>query len=151
MATVDLTPSSVALPSEPWASPVKRACITVDLAKAVTAKGSALAPADVVKVIDLPANSVVLAAGYDVTTALSGPSTTVCTIKLGDSGDDDRYVAAQSAVVTGAGTLASTNKTTLFTSADALQITLASITDGSSNTTITAGNIRVWVVYTSAA
>lgn len=147
MATVDLTPTGVALPAEPWAVPVKRAQITIDLAKAVTAKGSALAPADVVKVIDLPAGTLVLNAGYTVTTALSGPSTTVCTIKLGDSGDDDRYVTAQSAVVTGDGTLASTNKSTLFSTADALQITLASITDGSSNTTITAGKVKIWVVY----
>tara|TARA_Y100001938_G_scaffold150881_1_gene244059 strand:- start:5646 stop:6119 length:474 start_codon:yes stop_codon:yes gene_type:complete len=50
---------------------------------------------DVVQVIELPANSLVLYAGYDVLTADSAGNSG--TLSLGDGADVDRYVSASTA------------------------------------------------------
>ena len=55
---------------------------TISLAAAVTAKGSALAAADVIEALQIPAQSIVLSAGYEVTSAVTGS----CTVSLGVTG-----------------------------------------------------------------
>lgn len=61
--------------------------VELDLAAAVTAKGSALASSDVIQVIDIPAGSVVLFGGFEVTTAMTGTSTDA-TLDFGVTGGD---------------------------------------------------------------
>ena len=59
---------------------------TLDFAEATTAKGSALAAADVFQVIDVPANTMVHGAVAEVITAVNS---TVCTLDIDiDEGDD---------------------------------------------------------------
>src|SRR6056297_2806628 len=48
--------------------------VEIDFAAAATAKGSALAAADVIECISVPANSLVLNAGFEVITAAGGES-----------------------------------------------------------------------------
>ena len=55
---------------------------TINLASAVTAKGSALAAADVIEALQIPAQSIVLAAGFEITGAITGS----CTVSLGVTG-----------------------------------------------------------------
>ena len=63
----------------------------VDIAAAVTAKGSALAAADVIEVLNVPYNSLVLGGTIKVTEATTGTATDL-TIDVGDDGDADRFV-----------------------------------------------------------
>lgn len=66
---------------------------TLDLAAAATAKGSALAAADIIQCIRVPAETVVLAASFEVVTAQAGGSADQVVL-LGDTADDNRWVDA---------------------------------------------------------
>ena len=94
MATIDLaTRSGTARPSlfKAVGSPYVVE-VTVDLADAVTAKGSALAANDVIEALDLPAGTVVLSAGMRVDEAMTGTSTDA-TVDFGITGGDvDKFV-----------------------------------------------------------
>lgn len=59
----------------------------VDIAEAVTAKGSALAAADVIEALNVPVGSQVLAGGVEVMEAVTGTATNV-TIDVGVTGGD---------------------------------------------------------------
>lgn len=64
----------------------------LDLAAAATAKGSALAAADVIQTIDLPAHTLVLSAGFEVVSVMTGTSTDA-TVDLGVTGvEPDNFV-----------------------------------------------------------
>jgi len=64
----------------------------VDMAAAVTAKGSALAQGDIITALDLPAGAWILCAGAKVTEAHAGTSTDL-TLDIGLTGGNTDFVA----------------------------------------------------------
>ena len=115
---------------------------TLDFATAATTKGSALAASDVIEVLRIPAESVVIFAGFEVTTAVSGASSDV-TITLGDGGDPNRWVDtfdldAAAAGAYGTLVIATTNPTA-FASSDTVDVVITAAT-----TAPTAGKLRVF-------
>ena len=65
---------------------------SIDFGAAATAKGTALAAADIIEAITVPANTMILDAGFEVTTVHAGTSTD-CALDLGVTGTDvDAYV-----------------------------------------------------------
>ena len=119
---------------------------TISLAAAVTAKGSALAAADVIEALQLPAQSIVLAAGFEVTGAVTGS----CTVSLGVTGvSAAAYVAAfgvtGSLAVGDYATSASAGFPIVTKAADTLDLLLVTET-----TTLSAGSIRVFALVVDA-
>jgi hypothetical protein len=115
---------------------------TIDFAVATTAKGSALAAADVIEAIDVPAQSVVLNAGYEVTAAITGD----VTIDLGVTGvDADVFVdGAVLAAATTVGTFAqnaAAYQPVVLGAADTVDLLISA-----STTAISAGKVRVWAL-----
>ena len=119
---------------------------TISLAAAVTAKGSALAAADVIEALQIPAQSIVLAAGFEITSAITGS----CTVSLGVTGvTAAAYVSAFG--VTGSlsvgdyATPATAGYPIVTKAADTLDLLLVTET-----TTLSAGSIRVFAVLVDA-
>jgi hypothetical protein len=115
---------------------------TIDFAVATTAKGSALAAADVIEAIDVPAQSVVLNAGYEVTATITGD----VTIDVGVTGvDADVFVdGAVLAAATAVGTFAqnaAAYQPVVLGAADTVDLLIAG-----STTAISAGKVRVWAL-----
>jgi hypothetical protein len=120
---------------------------TLNFATATTTKGSALAATDVIEVLDIPAESVVLSAGYEVTAAITGD----VTVDVGVTGiDADNFIdGATLAAATAVGTYAqqaAAFQPIILQSADTLDVLIAT-----STTAISAGSIRVWAVVCSVA
>jgi hypothetical protein len=120
---------------------------TLNFATATTTKGSALAATDVIEVLDIPAESVVLSAGYEVTAAITGD----VTVDVGVTGiDADNFIdGATLANATAVGTYAqqaAAFQPIILASADTLDVLIAT-----STTAISAGRIRVWAVVCSVA
>jgi hypothetical protein len=120
---------------------------TLNFATAATTKGSALAATDVIEVLDIPAESVVLSAGYEVTAAITGD----VTVDVGVTGiDADNFIdGATLAAATAVGTYAqqaAAFQPIILQSADTLDVLIAT-----STTAISAGSIRVWAVVCSVA
>jgi hypothetical protein len=120
---------------------------TLNFATAATTKGSALAATDVIEVLDIPAESVVLSAGYEVTAAITGD----VTVDVGVTGiDADNFIdGATLANATAVGTYAqqaAAFQPIILASADTLDVLIAT-----STTAISAGSIRVWAVVCSVA
>jgi hypothetical protein len=120
---------------------------TLNFATATTTKGSALAATDVIEVLDIPAESVVLSAGYEVTAAITGD----VTVDVGVTGiDADNFIdGATLANATAVGTYAqqaAAFQPIILQSADTLDVLIAT-----STTAISAGSIRVWAVVCSVA
>jgi hypothetical protein len=119
--------------------------VTIDLSEAATAKGSALAAADIIQAITIPAQSVIIAAGIEVITANSG--STVLTLDLGVTGIDvDVFVDGFDAVAAVAGDYAQQpaayQPVVVGNTADTLDLLIASLT-----TTNTGGVFRVWALF----
>jgi hypothetical protein len=119
---------------------------TINFASAVTAKGSALAAADVIEALQIPAQSIVLAAGFEVISAVTGS----CTVSLGVTGvTAAAYVSAFG--VTGSlsvgdyATPATAGYPIVTKSADTLDLLLVTET-----TTLSAGSIRVFALIVDA-
>jgi hypothetical protein len=115
---------------------------TIDFAVATTAKGGALAAADVIEAIDVPAQSVVLNAGYEVTATITGD----VTIDLGVTGiDADVFVdGAVLAAATTVGTFAqnaAAYQPVVLGAADTVDLLIAG-----STAAISAGKVRVWAL-----
>jgi hypothetical protein len=115
---------------------------TIDFAVATTAKGSALAAADVIEAIDVPAQSVVLNAGYEVIATITGD----VTIDVGVTGvDADVFVdGAVLAAATAVGTFAqnaAAYQPVVLGAADTVDLLIAA-----STTAISAGKVRVWAL-----
>lgn len=116
---------------------------TIDFAVATTAKGSALAATDIIEAIDVPAQSVVLNAGYEVTAAITGD----VVVDLGVTGVDvDVFVdgavlAAATTVGTFAQNAAAFQPVVIGASADTVDLLIAA-----STTAISAGKVRVWAL-----
>jgi len=119
---------------------------TISWSAAVTAKGSALAAADVIEALQIPAQSIVLAAGFEITSAITGS----CTVSLGVTGvTAAAYVSAFG--VTGSlsvgdyATPATAGYPIVTKAADTLDLLLVTET-----TTLSAGSIRVFAVIVDA-
>ena len=115
---------------------------TIDFAVATTAKGSALAATDIIEAIDVPAQSVVLNAGYEVTAAITGD----VVVDLGVTGVDvDVFVdGAVLAAATTVGTFAqnaAAYQPVVIGAADTVDLLIAA-----STTAISAGKVRVWAL-----
>lgn len=113
----------------------------LDYAKALIAKGSGLAAADVIEVINLPAGTVVIAAGAQVKVA--GDSTTL-TVNVGTGADDNEWVSGLDGKAT-AGTygtdLDSVPTINTYGTADTIDVTFATLTG-----TLTTGILRVYAL-----
>ena len=119
---------------------------TINLASAVTAKGSALAANDVIEALQIPAQSIVLAAGFEVISAVTGS----CTVSLGVTGvTAAAYVSAfgvtGSLAVGDYATPATAGYPIVTKSADTLDLLLVTET-----TTLSAGSIRVFALIVDA-
>lgn len=116
---------------------------TINFATATTAKGSALAAADVIECISVPANTVILNAGYEVTATITGD----VTVDVGVTGvDADNFidgatVAAATAVGTYAQNAAAFQPIVIGATADTVDLLIAT-----STTAVSAGVVRVWAV-----
>lgn len=119
---------------------------TINFATATTAKGSALALNDVIEALQIPAQSIVLAAGFEVLSAITGD----VTMSLGVTGvTAAAYVSAQaltgSTAVGTYATPATAGYPIVSQSADTLDLLIAA-----STTAISAGSIRVFAVLVDA-
>lgn len=109
----------------------------LDFAKALTAKGSALAAADVIEVLDIPAGSVVLSVGAEVTAVADS---TTLTLTVGTGADADEWVAALDGKTLGwSADLDSVPTVNTYAAADTIDVTLATLTG-----TLTSGKVRVF-------
>lgn len=123
---------------------------TIDLAAAVTAKGSALAQGDIIQAISVPAESVILAVGVEVESAMTGTSTDA-TIDVGVTGvDADAFVDGFDLDGASAGAWASQpaayQPIVIGGTADTIDILIATQTN-----TITGGILRVTALVCSMA
>jgi len=119
---------------------------TINFASAVTAKGSALAAADVIEALQIPAQSIVIAAGFEILTAVTGS----CTVSLGVTGvTAAAYVSAfgvtGSLAVGDYATPATAGYPIVTKSADTLDLLLVTET-----TTLSAGSLRVFALIVDA-
>jgi hypothetical protein len=117
---------------------------SIDFAAAATAKGSALASADVIEALSVPVNTVILNAGLEVTTVLGGESNDT-TFDLGTGVDADNFVDGFDADAAAAGAYAQNaaafQPLVVGATADTIDITIATAT-----TAPTSGVVRVWAV-----
>lgn len=116
---------------------------TVDLAVAATTKGSAIAQGDVIEALNVPAKTVVMAAGIEVITAMTGTSTDA-TIDVGFTGGDvDNFVDGFDLDGASAGALSGNGvqEPIVVSTADTVDILVATQTG-----TITGGKVRIWAV-----
>lgn len=148
MATIDLaTKLGAGIPSSVHSVrlPISYVEVTLDFAAAVTAKGSALATNDIIEIIDVPAGSVVLTAGWEKLTALTG-TVSVLTADLGVTGIDvDAFVDGDDLFASAVG--AYTQKATagseivIGNTADTVDLVMLTQTG-----TVTGGTLRVWAL-----
>lgn len=117
---------------------------TIDLAAAVTAKGSALAQGDTIEAIALPAETLVLSAGFIVTSAMTGTSTDAA-IDMGQTGGDvDQFVDGFDLDGASAGDYTAVPAATgplVVSAADTLDLLIATQTN-----TITGGTLKCWAL-----
>jgi len=119
--------------------------VTIDFAAAATAKGSALAAADVIECLNIPANMLVAFAGLEVITANVGGSSDV-TLDLGITGvEADNFVDGfdfdAAAVGAYAQAPAAYQPVINGGTADTLDLLIATAT-----TAPTGGKVRVWMI-----
>ena len=147
MATVSTLFKSGSYHTNPWSAGAGQAYWIeniIDLADAATAKGSALAQGDIIQVLTVPAGSLVVFAGFQVMTAMTGTSTDT-TLDFGVTGGNvDAFVdgfdldgAAAGAYATVASTAVS--DATFISTADTLDLLIATQTG-----TITGGKLRFY-------
>lgn len=116
----------------------------LDFAAAATEKGSALAAADVIECIAIPADTVVLAAGFEVKSVATGESADTA-ITLGDGVDPNRWVDTFDLDAAAAGAhgtiVVATANPTAFASADTIDVVITAAT-----TAPTGGVLRVYAL-----
>lgn len=119
--------------------------VLIDFAAAATAKGSALAAADVIECISIPAESLVLNAGLEVVTAAGGESADNAW-DLGITGvDADVFVDGFDGDAAAAGAYAqnaAAYQPVVVATADTIDLLIQAAT-----TAPTSGVVRVWAVY----
>jgi hypothetical protein len=117
---------------------------TIDFAVAATAKGSALAAADVIEVIDVPANTMVINAGLQVVTVATGESSDT-TVDLGiTTTEPDNFVDGFDLDAAAAGAYAQNAaafQPLIVGTADTIDLLIATAT-----TAPTGGKVRVWAL-----
>ena len=117
---------------------------TIDFAAAATAKGTALAAADVIEVIDVPAGTMVLNAGLQVVTVATGESNDT-TVDLGITvTDPDCFVDGFDLDAAAAGAYAQNAaafQPLIVGAADTIDLLITTAT-----TAPTGGTVRVWAV-----
>jgi len=118
--------------------------VTIDFAAAATAKGSALAAADVIECINVPANTLILNAGFEVITVLGGESNDTA-LDLGVTGvDADVFVDGFDGDAAAAGAYAQNAaafQPVVIATADTIDLLIQAAT-----TAPTSGELRVWAV-----
>ncbi len=124
--------------------------VTIDFAAAATAKGSALAAADVVECINVPANTLILNAGFEVITVLGGESNDTA-LDLGVTGvDADVFVDGFDGDAAAAGAYAQNAaafQPVVIATADTVTVYFSDLLAGHIWSTGTAGSLdisRVW-------
>lgn len=113
----------------------------LDFAKALAAKGSALAAADVVEVLNVPAGSVVLGAGAFVKVAADS---TTLTVGVGDGAVTNAWVDAFNAKSAAGTYAADKNNTTnwkTYGTADTIDVIFQTLTG-----TLTSGKLVVYAL-----
>jgi hypothetical protein len=111
----------------------------LDYAKALAAKGSALAASDVIEVINIPAGTIVLDAGAEV---LVAADSTTLTLNVGTGADADEWVAGLDGKTLGwAPDLDSSPVINTYPTADTIDVVLATLTG-----TLTSGEVRVYAL-----
>jgi hypothetical protein len=117
---------------------------TIDFAVAATTKGTALAAADVIEVIDVPAGTMVLNAGLQVITVATGESNDT-TVDLGiTTTEPDIFVDGFDLDAAAAGAYAqnaAAYQPLVVGTADTIDLLIATAT-----TAPTGGTVRVWAV-----
>ena len=114
----------------------------INMASAATAKGSALAAADVIPVLTIPANTVILGAGMEVTEAHAGTSTnTAFDLGIGGGANFVDGFDFDGASVGDYATMATTAPVVIGGTADNIDVTLQAMTG-----TTTAGKVRVYAI-----
>jgi hypothetical protein len=117
---------------------------TIDFAVAATTKGTALAAADVIEVIDVPAGTMVLNAGLQVITVATGESNDT-TVDLGiTTTDPDCFVDGFDLDAAAAGAYAQNAaafQPLIVGTADTIDLLITTAT-----TAPTGGTVRVWAV-----
>ena len=117
---------------------------TIDFAAAATAKGTALAAADVIEVIDVPAGTMVLNAGLQVITVATGESNDT-TVDLGiTTTDPDCFVDGFDLDAAAAGAYAQNAaafQPLIVGAADTIDLLITTAT-----TAPTGGTVRVWAL-----
>ena len=119
--------------------------VVVDFAVAAAEKGSALAAADVIEALSVPANTCILNAGLEVITAAGGESNDT-TYDLGVTGiDADVFVDGFDGDAAAAGAYAQNaaafQPVVIGATADTIDLLIATAT-----TAPTSGKVRVWAV-----
>lgn len=118
--------------------------VEVDFAAAATAKGSALAAADVIQCISVPTNTMILNAGFEVLTAAGGESSDNAW-DLGTGVDPDCFVDGFDGDAAAAGDYAQNaaafQPLVVGGTADTIDLTIQAAT-----TAPTSGKLRVWAV-----
>lgn len=116
----------------------------INLASAVTAKGSALAQGDVIEALDIPANTMILAGGAKKTLAMTGTSADL-TFDIGITGGDvDNIVDGwdfDAAAVNSYATPLGIQEPVVVTTADTLDILFTTQTG-----TVLTGKLWVYAV-----
>lgn len=147
MATVDMSPGVTTLhPTRSGNTALPYLVeVSLDIAAAATAKGSALAADDIIQIIDVPAETLILNAGLEVVTATTDTETDV-TVDLGITGVDvDVFVDGfdLDAAVDGAyaNNAAAFQPIVVGATADTIDMVIATATAAP-----TAGTLRVWAV-----
>jgi hypothetical protein len=118
--------------------------VSIDFAAAATAKGSALAAADVIECINVPANTLILNAGIEVITVTGGESSDT-TYDLGvTTTEPDNFVDGFDGDAAAAGAYAqnaAAYQPLVIGTADTIDLLIATAT-----TAPTSGVFRVWAV-----
>lgn len=143
MATIDLANGgTTGFPARVGMQGVGTISVDINIADALTAKGSALAAADVIQAIQLPAGVEVLAAGAEVTTVFAGGLSAV-TVDIDVAGGDN-IVDGGDCTATGylaVGTNGSRKPAISLTAADTVDVTIATLAGGA----LATGVLRVYV------
>ena len=143
MATVDLSkPQGGGHPTRQGPTNVPYTVeAVVDYAEVLAAKGSALAAADIVKAIAVPANTMIVSAGIQ---QLAQADSTALTLHLGTTADDDQFAVSFNAKTGVVGTyapVASTGVPRIAGAATSVDVVFATLTG-----TLEAGAVRVFAV-----
>lgn len=115
---------------------------TIDIATLITALGATPAASDVIKVLNIPAGSMVLSGGVLVNTAVDA---TTMTVDLGYSGNVDVFTDGADLKTTGYAAYGTNGKAIAnaarFATAGTVDLLVATLTG-----TLTSGNITVYAV-----